>query len=270
MDRTRGKRIGEGRTADILAWGDGRALKLYKNGWPLEDVEYEAKLSRIVYATGAAAPAVGDIIEVDGRHGFVIERIDGPTMLASLQQKPWRLAHYARLLADLHADMHACHVPDLPAQRGRLERMIAAAPPISPAMKRAALQALQRLPDSDRLCHGDFHPLNVILSPGGPVTIDWVDVAGGSPHADVARTLLLARMGSLHVPVGPARLAARIVLALFTAFYLRRYLKRTRTTRQEIGAWELPVAAARLNEGVQEEEDALVRLVESSARRAKL
>ena len=36
------------------------------------------------------------------------------------------------------------------------------------------------------LLHGDLHPGNVILSPAGPVVIDWTNAGAGDPALDVA------------------------------------------------------------------------------------
>lgn len=44
-----------------------------------------------------------------------------------------------------------------------------------------------------------LHPDNVIVSPSGPVVIDWSNVGRGDPHAEVADLWL-----SLHVPRRPA------------------------------------------------------------------
>jgi hypothetical protein len=45
-------------------------------------------------------------------------------MLEVLRTKPWTLFRFAHLLADLHADLHACSVPELPSQKQRLENRI--------------------------------------------------------------------------------------------------------------------------------------------------
>ena len=42
-----------------------------------------------------------------------------------------------------------------------------------------------------RLCHGDLHPSNVILTRDGPVIVDWFDASRGDPVADVARSSLM-------------------------------------------------------------------------------
>ena len=43
----------------------------------------------------------------------------------------------------------------------------------------------------NRLCHGDFHLLNLIMSDDKVTIIDWVDASAGDIRADVCRTYLL-------------------------------------------------------------------------------
>ncbi len=51
---------------------------------------------------------------------------------------------------------------------------------------------LQSMPRGKALCHGDFNPTNVIITPNGDWrVIDWSHVRLGDPLADVARTYLL-------------------------------------------------------------------------------
>jgi Ser/Thr protein kinase RdoA (MazF antagonist) len=252
--------IGEGRTADILAWDDGYVLKLYKEGWSREYAEYEARIAHIVHGSGAAAPAVGELVEVDGRMGLVYERVVGPTLEGLIQRAPWNVAHYGRMLADLHAAMHRCPAGGLPDQRARLEKKLDEVALSYPNVAAHARRALSKLPSGDRLCHGDFHTQNVILSQRGPVVLDWIDATCGHPHADVARTLVLLRNGYLHVPPGPLRAASRIAIAVMVASYLGRYVAATGAARGRIMLWLAPVAAARLVEGIEVEKAALIRV----------
>jgi hypothetical protein len=75
---------GQGRTAEIYAWGTNQILKLFRSGWPLAAAEQEAQISRTVHELGLPVPATAGLIEVEGRHGIVFERIDGPSMLQQL------------------------------------------------------------------------------------------------------------------------------------------------------------------------------------------
>ena len=81
--------IAIGFTAEIYAWHAGQVLKLFNPGISRSSVETEANLTRIVYATGLPVPAVGEIVEIDGRYGLELERVDGITMLQAFTQKPW-------------------------------------------------------------------------------------------------------------------------------------------------------------------------------------
>ncbi len=255
--------IGAGRTADVYAWAPGWVLKLYHAWWPLANIECEAAVGRAVQAAGVASPAVGDIVTLDGRYGLVYEHIAGPSMERVLDAEPQRLDQLARALAQLHAAMHRHTSGDLPAQRDLLELHIdqASPVPLDGILKQKARRVLDTLPDGGQLCHGDFHPGNVLMAPDRPTAIDWENACLGSPLADVARTLLLLETAHLHVPRDQpgGDLAAGILR--FKDQYLREYIAVTGADAALIAAWRLPVAAARLHEGIADEESYLLDLV---------
>jgi aminoglycoside phosphotransferase (APT) family kinase protein len=258
-----GSLIGQGRIAEIYAWDRDRVLKLFREWCHPNWVDDEARITRAVHATGVRAPAVGEIVELDGRRGIIFERVYGPSMMQQLATKPWTFVQAAPLLAELHVAMHACLAPELPSLRRRLADKIRAATPLSPGLKEAALNALDRLPDDNVLCHGDFHPDNVLMSPQEPVIIDWPDATRGHPLADVARSRLLMQVGGL--PPGTARQwLIQSLRALFRALYLRRYFELRPASQEQLAAWQLPVAAARLSEDIPEERERLLALVKAS------
>jgi len=77
-----GRRVGIGRTAEILEWNEDYVIKLFLKGFSRESVEREARVRRVVYELGLPVRAVRDIIELDGRYGIVFERVgSGRTML---------------------------------------------------------------------------------------------------------------------------------------------------------------------------------------------
>jgi uncharacterized protein (TIGR02172 family) len=254
--------IALGRTAEVYAWEEDKVLKLYRDGFHPGDVDYELHLARIVQASGLPVPAVFDIIEVNGRRGIVYERMDGPSMLDILGKHPGQVPRSMRQLAELHLEMHTRSVPELPSQRGRLQRKIHRAHPLPDDLKAAALQALDALPDGDRLCHGDFHPGNILLTASGPIVIDWIDATRGNPLADVARTRLLfttARLPGFSVMALLLRMANRWLLEQ----YLRGYFASQPEKRKELDAWMPVVAAARMEEGLPHEFPQLLEIVKS-------
>jgi uncharacterized protein (TIGR02172 family) len=260
-----GARIGQGRTAEVFAWGEDRALKLYYPGWPAAAAEAEYQKAVVVFKSGAPAPTVDGVVEVDGRRGVVYERVEGPSLLNTTTARPWTIFRSAHLMAELHARMHACHPAGLPAQRERLQNKIREAQPLPEVLKRAALKALAQLPDDSVLCHGDFHPDNIVVSTHGPVILDWTEATSGHPLADVARTTLMMRHAAVpsHVPGRHLIEAGRM---LWYQLYLRRYCQLRSIASKHVGAWLLPVAAARLSEGIPEEEEPLLRLIKRTVK----
>jgi tRNA A-37 threonylcarbamoyl transferase component Bud32 len=148
--------IASGRASEILDLGDDRVLRRFKAGG---DPEREALVMRHAIAHGYPVPHVLDITP----HALVLERIDGPTMADELRRRVWRLRGHASLLARLHQQLHEI---DSPAG------LTAAGP-------------------GDRLLHLDLHPANVILSPNGPVVVDWTNARAGDPALDVALTWVI-------------------------------------------------------------------------------
>lgn len=269
------KRVGLGRTADILVWDEGAVLKLYHAGWPRATVEREAAFNRAAEHLGLPVPKSGDVLEVDGRFGIVYERLDGPTGVQAFVMRPWQVVRLAHLLADLQAEIHTHTAPasvEWPSQRESLVRAIQRAGPLADTQKQAALDILEGLPDGDALCHGDYHPENLLLAQHGPVVIDWLTASRGNPLADVARTSVLMRVGA---PVGessPGWLVTTLMNAggaLAHSIYLRRYLKRTGTPAHAVEAWQVPLAAARLTDEIPGEEPALLRLIEDGLWQAR-
>lgn len=261
----KGALLGEGRTAEIYAWGDDQILKLYRAWAPADWADHEAQIGRVVYAAGLRAPAIGEQVNVDGRCGLVYERIDGPTMLQSVARRPWTLPQAAHQFADLHVAMHNCSRPELPWQREQLRHSIGRVAQLSNEVKARALRQLESLPAGDAVCHGDYHPDNILLSARGPVVIDWMTASHGNPAADVARTTLLFLGGSLPPGVGPARRALiQAMRRLYYTLYLRAYRRQRPLSRMAIEVWLPILAAARLNEQIPEEEAWLVGLVETA------
>jgi len=255
--------IGRGRSAELFAWGKGKALKLFYPGWSLAAAEAEARAAQRVYESGLRVPAVEGTIEVDGRPGIIYQRVEGPAMLDSLPTQPWAVIHFARLLAELHTDMHTRRAEGFPSQREYMLKQIQSASSLTDQKKQAVLKILDKLPDGDALCHGDYHPANVLLAKEGPFIIDWPLAAHGNPIADVARTSLLLTMGAMQSGT-PGRWLMEMGRNLFHHFYLERYMRLRSISSQQIAAWRVPVAAARLGEGLEEETDNLLNVIDSA------
>jgi tRNA A-37 threonylcarbamoyl transferase component Bud32 len=253
--------IAFGRTAEIYAWEDGWVLKLFHDWFSEESARYEARLARAVHATGLPVPAVGEILEIGSRLGLPYQRVEGTSVLEQVRARPWTLPKFSRLLAELQAGMHETGaVAGLPPQRQRLENKIRRAEGLSPRLRAAALDALAAMPQGERLCHGDFHFDNVLITARGPVVIDWIDAALGRPLADVARSSVI--LLGLLAPGSGATWVERIAVRWHHRIYLRHYFRLRPGGEVEFRAWRPIVAAARMSEGIAEIQDWLGSQVE--------
>ena len=246
--RSLGEPIAQGLTAEVFIWDETRILKLFRAGWARDQVKYEARIASAVHSAGLPVPAVGKIVQANGRHGVLYEHVEGPSMIDSIGQQPGTLSRSARMLADLHAHMHARNsVPGLPSQRAELTKHIRAAQMLPSDLRRAALRALDTMPEGDRLCHGDFWPGNVLMSSRGPIIIDWICATNGNPLADVARSSVLL-LGAVASPLLSRKQTATIRRIHWA--YLRRYFQLRPEGQEQYKAWQPIVAAARLSENV--------------------
>jgi uncharacterized protein (TIGR02172 family) len=256
--------LAEGRTAEIYPWGEGWVLKLFRKWVPEEDVIKEARLARMAHQSGIPSPAVGETVKHQGRYGLAYEYVPGKSMLDHMMARPWLFARYARKLADLQWEMHAGEGEEgFPPGKARLSQKIHQAQALPDALKKAALRILAYLPPGHCVCHGDFHPGNLIGSGEEWVIIDWIDATCGNPLADVARTSVIFQ-GISHSP--QTGLLQKILGWGFLRMYLVRYFQLSPWEEEEYRAWLTVVAAARLSEGIGEIETWLLKQVEQGVR----
>lgn len=229
--------VGTGATADVLAFGVD-VLKLYHAGVSRDAADHEGAILDALEAAGIAAPRSRGVIAHDGRWGLVMTRAGGRPFAEAMLAEPAVVPAYVDALVALQLSLHAVSVPGLRSYAARLGEHIGWAGRLPPAQREHLLERLARMPVADRLCHGDFHPFNVLGVPGDAVIIDWVDATAGPPLADLARTYVL-----LH----------QVAPAIATA-HVERYLATSGADRAEMEAWLPLVAAGRLAENAGPDE----------------
>jgi Ser/Thr protein kinase RdoA (MazF antagonist) len=250
--------IARGRTAEVLAWRDQQVLKLFHAWMPEELFEREIQAARLVSATDLPTPKLLGELTLDGRHGLIYERVAGASLLSQLGTRPWYCIQYARQFAELHAAIHRQRGAGLPALRAGLENTIRHLEGQPEHLLRAALDRLARLPDGEALCHLDFHPEQVMFTATGLVVLDWMTACSGTPAADVARTTVLLRFGPVLDASWWMRQLANLLRGIFYRTYLRRTLELNPSmTIAAINSWLMPVALARLAEGIPGEKSRL-------------
>lgn len=248
----------------MFAWEEGKILRLLRDPAAKAQNERQAAAIEAARSSGVRVPAVYGMTTVDGRPGLIMERLEGPDLLTLIGQRPWTILRVGRISGEVHARMHKADAPgSIPPLRARLKRRIESLNQLPQHLVEFALDTLDKLPDGDRLCHGDFHPANILLSGETAVMIDWTGATRGDPAADVARALLILRIGEPPPGTSAAlRVLALVGRRLLVWLYLRSYRHVGPLDMRLVSRWEIPVAAGRLGDGIEEETAALVKLLE--------
>jgi aminoglycoside phosphotransferase (APT) family kinase protein len=167
------------------------------------------------------------------------ERCPGVSALDAVSAAPWTAPRVARDLGALQARLHALPLDGCPLSTGgplserylaedldRRRRRVTADDPTAGLEWLHATSA--RFGDRERvICHGDFHPLNVLVDrsvhPGRYSVIDWTDAAVGDPHFDVARSLAIYWVAGIGAPTPAQRrmlgIAAPVLARLHRTAY---------------------------------------------------
>ncbi|WP_310551365.1 phosphotransferase family protein [Paenibacillus glufosinatiresistens] len=270
MNPEPGRSIGEGGCAEVRVWEPGRTIiKLAKSNTSRWAMEREYRNQQQAWNQGLSVPRPYELLETDGRPGIISDYIQGQPLIERLfgawskEKAPgydeavpdyegWRIT--ARLLAELH------RVPapqGLASQKENFAFAIRNAPYLTDAEKERVLEELRALPDSDRFCHGDPNPGNILLPPEGrPVIIDWMDASCGHPGGDLAEYVVMIRYAVLppFLPEEAHRQFDAVREEMIDQFH-EEYEACGGISRAETEPWLLPIAARKLNaDAISEEE----------------
>jgi len=250
-------RLADGGTAEVYAWGVGHVLKLFHRDFPPACIALELKNARSAHDLGIPTPCTDGHVEWDQRIGIIFERVDGPTVYELIQTGAQARSLMGRLFFDVQQTIHRCELEELLPLQGVMAQQIRLAGWLPQTLRYEAIEALQRAPLVNTVCHVDFHPLNVIMGASGPRVIDWLSMNRGDPAMDVVRTLLLLRHFRCQIDN-----ASRME-------FLNAYLQRCREVwygrMEQLAHWQRPIAVWRLaHENVTDDERAeLLDLLEA-------
>ena len=233
-------------------WRGPLILRIYPTDREGPKAEREAAAQRFVSERGFSAPRPL-IVEAGavpfGLPFMVMERAPGSPMLDRFKN-PLAIPRMLTLLADTQAGLHSlpCHDWPLREEGPLVKRFL---PPVVRLVETHALEDLQPaarwfhehqgLVESEEpaFCHGDFHPLNVLIDGRDQVTvIDWSDAGPGDRHSDVARTMAVFWLAP---PLCRSALE-RTVLGLLRRYvvpaYLRRYERHFSLDERRLRYWQ--------------------------------
>jgi uncharacterized protein (TIGR02172 family) len=237
-----GKIIGIGNTAAVYEWEESKVLKLFYEGYSKEAVEKEFRNAKAVENMYFPKPKAYEIIHCQGRMGIIYEAVIGESLLHWVMRTN-NVQECAAYMAKLHKSMIKNSISNVPCYKEFLKYNILEVPAVDSKKREEVLQILDKLPDGNTLCHGDFHPDNIILSDGQTMVIDFMNVCHGNFLYDVARTVYLMEF----TPV-PKDIEDKEKLLQFKKTLADLYLMQMNVTREMLKDYLSVIAFARLGE----------------------
>ena len=235
--------IAERPNKTIYRDGD-KMMKVFSEDYSKAEVLNEALNTARVEETGLNIPKLQAVTMVDGKWAIVSDFIEGKTLQELMDENPDQLEAYLNRFVELQMEVLRHSSPLLNDLNMKLQKRISASG--LEATNRYDLHCrLDAMHGHHKLCHGDFNPSNIIITPDDTAyIIDWAHAAQGNASADVARTYLLFWL------VGKKNVAEA---------YMDLYCKKSDTAKQYVQKWIPIVAAAQLaNSKVSAEEKALL------------
>lgn len=204
------------------------AIKLFGEDFCKADILNEALNQARAEDTGLNVPKIMEITKVDGKWAIVYEFIEGKTLARMMEEAPDKKEEYLSRMVDIQLEMHGKSSPLMTKLWDKMNRKIQQTD-LDASTRYDLHTRLAGMPKHHKLCHGDFNPSNIIITPDDKAYIlDWSHATQGNASADAARTHLLFWLD------GDIDGAKR---------YLQLFCQKSDTAIQYVQGW-LPIVAA--------------------------
>ena len=222
-------------------------VKVFGDAYTKAGILNEALNQARVEETDLNIPKIKSIAVVDGKWSITMDYIEGETLSELMRKHPEKEDEYLELFVGLQRSVLSKRVPMLNKLKDKMQGRISEAK-LDATTRYDLHTRLDSLPKHYNLCHGDFHPSNIIITKDGtPYIIDWAHATQGNASADVARTYLMFYLE------GKEQLAEK---------YLKLYCLKSDTAKQYVQKWIPIVAASRLTKAKPEEDEFLRRWID--------
>jgi aminoglycoside phosphotransferase (APT) family kinase protein len=180
-----------GGQSKIYQYGDTKILRVPQRPRDYGRIEYEFEVYRQIQGK-VSVPQAYEIVTYGQAPCLVMEKLPGRDWYSDLGSHPLRLVGLPSGLASLHARVLGTEGnPGFETNHGKARYCLEHSEALGPGTKDRLLRLLETLETGTTLCHGDFHPGNIIGAPGKDFIIDWSSATTGSPLFDIAHTYLL-------------------------------------------------------------------------------
>lgn len=166
-------------------------VKEFDTDFSKSDILNEALNQARVEETGLKIPQLEEVKKIDGKWAIVLDYIEGKTLAEIIENDRKNLEMYMEKFVDIQIEIHSKRSPLLNKLKDKMSRKIDETN-LDATTRYELHTRLEGMPKHNKVCHGDFNPSNIIITPAGDYyVLDWSHATQGNASADVARTYLL-------------------------------------------------------------------------------
>ncbi len=179
------------RTDKVITRDRDTVLKVFGPSYKVSAILNEAMNEARAAETGLPVARVLEVMKLRDHWCIRREWVEGETLADVMLKDKKNLAKNLTQFVAIQCEIFSKTSDRMGNLAEKLDKQISASP-LPREIRYDLHMRLQSLPRGKALCHGDFNPTNVIITPKGDWrVIDWSHVRLGDPLADVARTYLL-------------------------------------------------------------------------------
>ena len=221
-----------------------KAIKVFDENFSKAAVLNEALNQARVEEIGTInIPKIHEVTKIDGKWAIVSDYIEGKTLAQLMEENPDKLDEFIDKFVDIQISILAERAPLLTDLRDKMQKKISASD-LDATVRYELHNRVNGMKKHNKVCHGDFVPSNIIITPvGDAYIIDWAHVTQGNGAADAARTYLMLTLD------GKKEMAEK---------YLSAYCRKTDTAKQLVQSWMPIVAASQSVKKIPEERELLM------------
>ena len=163
-----------------------KLVKIYRSD-SFEYAEAAFKKQQFAYDAGLPVPAPLSVKKInDTETAIEMEYIEGKPLVKLYENRAdEKLTEAMKILVQLQLQMHGTEAAELSDLTDFYTNTIKSAAYLSPSLKNVLFEYMRHLEKGKtNLCHGDFHPYNIIYNNDKFWIVDWEDASRGDPAAD--------------------------------------------------------------------------------------
>ena len=264
------EKFARGRSSEIFRLEDGRVLKLFFPDYPQEDAVREFKNTRIAYEQGCTDSKVYEMVEQDGRTGFIMDYIEGISQNDMPGKNPAYIFKGGKDLARCHVMVHSKESHELQDIRVMACELLE-----TPEFNRFSAEEkaklhdyIMALPESDTIIHLDFHTGNVLVDDEGNChIIDWMTAARGNRAVEYAMMEFLFSDAELFPEASKAKnMLFGAIRGMIGKQYYKQYQELMPLPASEVDRYRVVALVIRRSWNIEFEKENLIKQIRALIR----